>query len=38
MQYADYEIMQKHDISFNDLKVLSQDEKKKLLRMDYILN
>jgi hypothetical protein len=38
MQYADYEIMSKHDMSFNDLKVLSQDEKKKLLRMDYILN
>jgi hypothetical protein len=38
MQYIDYEIMQKHDISFNDLKVLSQEEKKKLLRMDYSYN
>jgi hypothetical protein len=38
MQYIDYEIMQKHDISFNDLKVLSQEDKKKLLRMDYSYN
>jgi len=37
-QYNDYHIMEKHDISFNDLKVLSQEEKKKLLRMDYSYN
>jgi hypothetical protein len=34
-QYLDYEIISKHDMAFNDLKVLSQEEKKKLLRMDY---
>lgn len=38
MQYMDNEIMTKHEMSFNDLKTLSQDEKKKLLRMDYSFN
>jgi hypothetical protein len=38
MQYADYEIMTKHEMSFADLKVLSQEEKKKLLKMDYSYN
>jgi hypothetical protein len=37
-QYLDYEIISKHDMAFNDLKVLSQEEKKKLLRMDYSYN
>ena len=37
-QYSDYEIMNKHDISYNDLKVLSQEEKKKLLKIDYSYN
>jgi hypothetical protein len=38
MQYADYEIMTKHEISFADLKLMSQEEKKKLLKMDYSYN
>jgi hypothetical protein len=37
-QYLDYEIMTKHDMAFNDLKTLSQEEKKKLLKMDYSFN
>jgi hypothetical protein len=37
-QYNDYQIMEKHEMSYNDLKVLSQDEKKKLIRMDYSYN
>jgi hypothetical protein len=37
-QYLDSEIMCKHEISYNDLKVLSQDEKKKLLKMEYSYN
>jgi chorismate mutase len=37
-QYLDFEIMSKHDMPFNDLKVLSQEEKKKLLKMEYSYN
>lgn len=37
-QYSDFEIMEKHDMSFNDLKVLSQEEKKKLLKFEYSYN
>lgn len=37
-QYLDYEIMCKHEMPYSDLKVLSQEEKKKLLRMDYSYN
>jgi hypothetical protein len=37
-QYSDYAIMLKHDMSFNDLKVLSQEEKKKLLKTEYSYN
>ena len=37
-QYLDYEIMCKHDMPFNDLKVLSQEEKKKLLKIEYSYN
>ena len=38
MQYMDNEIMTKHEMSFNDLKALSQDEKRKLVKMDYSYN
>lgn len=38
MQYADYEIMTKHEMSFNDLKLLSQEDKKKLIKMEYSYN
>jgi hypothetical protein len=38
MQYADYEIMEKHDMVYNDLKALSQEDKKKLLKIDYSFN
>jgi len=37
-QYVDYEIMTKHEMGYNELKTLSQDEKKKLLRMEYSYN
>jgi hypothetical protein len=37
-QYLDCEIMNKHEISYNDIKALSQDEKKKLLKMEYSFN
>lgn len=37
-QYLDFEIMSKHEMSFNDLKALSQEEKKKLLKMEYSYN
>lgn len=37
-QYNEYEIMEKHGMSYNDLKVLSQEEKRKLLRVDYSYN
>ena len=37
-QYIDYELMRKHDMAYNDLKALSQDEKKKLLKMEYSYN
>jgi hypothetical protein len=37
-QYLDFEIMNKHDMLYNDLKALSQEEKKKLLKMDYSFN
>lgn len=37
-QYNDYQIMEKHEMSYNDLKVLSQEEKKKLIKMDYSYN
>lgn len=37
-QYLDYEIMCKHDMPFTDLKALSQEEKKKLLKMEYSYN
>lgn len=37
-QYMDYEIMCRHDMSYADLKPLSQEEKKKLLKMDYSYN
>lgn len=37
-QYLDCEIMYKHEISYNDLKVLSQEEKKKLLKTEYSYN
>lgn len=37
-QYMDYEIMCRHDMSYTDLKPLSQEEKKKLLKMDYSYN
>ena len=37
-QYNDYQIMEKHEISYNELKVLSQEEKKKLLKIDYSYN
>ena len=38
VQYLDYEIMCKHEMGYNELKTLSQEEKKKLLRMDYSYN
>ena len=38
MQYADYEIMTKHEMSFSDLKLLSQEDKKKLIKMEYSYN
>jgi len=37
-QYLDYEIMCKHEMSYNDLKTLSQEEKKKLLKTEYSYN
>jgi hypothetical protein len=37
-QYLDFEIMSKHEMPYNDLKVLSQEEKKKLLKMEYSYN
>lgn len=37
-QYLDCEIMNKHEIPYNDIKALSQDEKKKLLKMEYSFN
>lgn len=37
-QYNDYEIVVKHGLSFADLKTLSQDEKKKLIKMEYSYN
>lgn len=37
-QYLDYEIMCKHEMPYNELKALSQEEKKKLLKMDYSYN
>jgi hypothetical protein len=37
-QYVDYEIMTKHEMGYNDLKTLSQEEKKKLLKMEYSYN
>jgi hypothetical protein len=37
-QYFDYEIMCKHEMPYNELKLLSQEEKKKLLRMEYSYN
>jgi hypothetical protein len=37
-QYIDYEIMNKHEMPYNELKTLSQEEKKKLLRMEYSYN
>jgi hypothetical protein len=38
VQYLDYEIMCKHEMPYNELKLLSQEEKKKLLRMEYSYN
>lgn len=38
MQYLDFEIMNRHDMVYNDLKALSQEEKKKLLKMEYSYN
>ena len=38
MQYLDFEIMSRHEMPYNDLKSLSQEEKKKLLKMDYSYN
>jgi hypothetical protein len=37
-QYIDYEIMNKHEMAYNELKTLSQEEKKKLLRTEYSYN
>jgi hypothetical protein len=37
-QYLDYEIMCKHEMGYNELKALSQEEKKKLIRMEYSYN
>jgi hypothetical protein len=37
-QHMDYEIMCKHDMVYNDLKSLSQEEKKKLFKMEYSYN
>ena len=37
-QYLDYEIMHKHDMPYNELKLLTQEEKKKLLKMEYSYN
>lgn len=37
-QYLDYEIMYKHDMPYNELKLLTQEEKKKLLKMEYSYN
>jgi hypothetical protein len=37
-QYMDYEIMCKHDMVYNDLKALSQEDKKKLLKLEYSYN
>jgi len=38
MQYADYEIMLKHDITHSDLKILSQEDRKKLIKTEYSYN
>jgi len=38
MQYLDFEIMSRHEMPYNDLKSLSQEEKKKLLKMEYSYN
>jgi hypothetical protein len=37
-QYLDFEIMTKHDMSYGDLKNISQEERKKLLKMEYSYN
>lgn len=37
-QHIDYEIMCKHDMPYNELKLLTQEEKKKLLKMEYSYN
>lgn len=37
-QYLDYEIMCKHEMQYNELKSLTQEEKKKLLKMEYSYN
>jgi hypothetical protein len=37
-QYLDYEIMNKHDMGYNEVKILSQEEKKKLLKTEYSYN
>jgi hypothetical protein len=37
-QYMDFEIMEKHQMLYNDLKALSQEERKKLLKMEYSYN
>ena len=37
-QYLDYEIMCKHEMAYNELKALTQEDKKKLLRMEYSYN
>ena len=37
-QYLDFELMEKHDLSYNDIKNMSQEEKRKQLRTEYIYN
>lgn len=37
-QYFDFEIMEKHAMSYNDIRPLSQEEKIKLLKTEYSYN
>jgi hypothetical protein len=37
-QYVDFEIMEKHAMSYNDIRPLSQEEKIKLLKTEYSYN
>lgn len=37
-QYLDYEIMCKHDMQYGDLKNISHEEKKKLLKIEFLYN